>query len=132
MYKNLKVFEMSSAMAQHAAARHSVVAQNIANADTPGYRAQDITPFSQTLQSQGMNSSDFALLRTRDGHFTSQSKPAQHSPNTQRVPSESLNGNSVSLEMEMVKSIESQRQHNRAVSIYKNAMTVLRTSLGRN
>ncbi|MDG1803103.1 MAG: flagellar biosynthesis protein FlgB, partial [Paracoccaceae bacterium] len=43
----------------------------------------------------------------------------------------SPNGNSVSLEQEMLRSVDAQRQHNRALAIYKHTMTVLRSSLGR-
>ncbi|WP_420861726.1 FlgB family protein [Algirhabdus cladophorae] len=132
MYKNLKVFEMSSAMAQHATARHAIVAQNIANSDTPGYRAKDVASFAQTLDAGTLDSSDFAMFQSRKGHLQSSATVNTSKTKTFETPSESLNGNSVSLELEMVKSIESQRQHDRAISIYKNALTVLRTSLGRN
>ena len=36
MFQNLDIFKMSHAMAVHAANRQSVVAQNLANADTLG------------------------------------------------------------------------------------------------
>ena len=41
------------------------------------------------------------------------------------------NGNGVSLEEEMLKSVEVKRQHDRALAIYKSSMNILRTSLGR-
>ena len=43
----------------------------------------------------------------------------------------SPNGNTVSLEAEMLKSIEAKREHDRALAIYKSALSVLRISLGR-
>ena len=45
MFENLQIFRMAHAMAAHAGARQTVVARNMANADTPGYTAQDIAPF---------------------------------------------------------------------------------------
>jgi flagellar basal-body rod protein FlgB len=43
----------------------------------------------------------------------------------------SPNGNSVSLETEMVKAVEVKRQHDQALAIYKSSMNVLRASIGR-
>jgi len=45
MLNDLKLLDTMSAMTRHAAQRHAVIAENIANADTPGYTAKDITPF---------------------------------------------------------------------------------------
>ncbi len=41
------------------------------------------------------------------------------------------NGNSVSLETEMLNAVSAKRQHDRALAIYKSSLTVLRASLGR-
>jgi flagellar basal-body rod protein FlgB len=117
MFDRLEIFAIASARAQHAAARQAVVAQNIANADTPGYRAQDISSFEDTwraLQS-GEPAADAALpVRAVDA-----GTPA------------SPNGNTVSLELEMLRGIEAQRAHSRALQVYGSAMSILRTSIGR-
>ena len=41
------------------------------------------------------------------------------------------NGNTVSLETEMVRATEVRHQHEMALSVYQSALGVLRTSLGR-
>ena len=41
MFEGLEIFQLAGGVARHAASRQAVVAQNIANADTPGYRARD-------------------------------------------------------------------------------------------
>ncbi len=43
----------------------SVVAQNIANSDTPGYKAMDVEPFEAILNETGM-----AMKRTQANHLT--------------------------------------------------------------
>ena len=130
MFQNLKIFQMSQAMAQHAASRHAVVAQNVANADTPNYKAKDLKSFATSYE---LADQTIGLKATRQGHVQNSghnfSKTAQLQSFTSQ--SESLDGNSVSLETEMVKSIEAQRQHDRAISIYKSSLTLLRSSLGR-
>ena len=50
MFEKLEIFRMAHAMSVHAGARQSVVAQNIANADTPGYAARDVRPFKEILE----------------------------------------------------------------------------------
>lgn len=43
MELNLNILQMASQLAAHSSARQAVIAENIAQADTPGYRARDIT-----------------------------------------------------------------------------------------
>ena len=43
----------------------------------------------------------------------------------------SPNGNSVSVEEEMLAAVEVQREHSQALAIYRHAMGIIRTSLGR-
>lgn len=42
MDTKLSLLRLASDLAAHAATRQSVIAENIAHADTPGYRARDI------------------------------------------------------------------------------------------
>ena len=126
MFKNLEIFQMAGAMARHAETRQTMVAQNIANADTPGYKARDIASFAETYRAQ-----DASTMRTtRAGHLTGSSQP-----NDTRLiagaGSESPNGNNVSLETEMMKSVENNGQHKRAMAIYKSSLNIMRLSLGR-
>ena len=48
---------------------------------------------------------------------------------TQEEPSP--NGNTVSLETEMLNGVEVAREHSQALAIYKHALGIIRTSLGR-
>jgi len=123
MFAELNIFRTAHAMATHAGKRQSIVAQNIANADTPGYKPRDITPFSQ-LYSQA---SSFGRLHT--GSLGA--RVARIEAREITSGAESPNGNAVSLELEMVKSVDAQRQHDQALAIYKSAMSILRTTLGR-
>src|SRR6056297_3234624 len=109
-------------MARHAATRHTTVSRNIAHADTPGYRATDLRPFSELYQS------NTGQLRTsRAGHIGS----AQTSRPVERPGEESPNGNTVSLEVEMLQAADIKSAHKRALTIYSTGMDILRSSLGR-
>ncbi|ALG91714.1 MULTISPECIES: FlgB family protein [Actibacterium] len=129
MFDKLEILQMAHGMATHAAARQSVLARNIANADTPGYRAQDVAPFSQTYQ---QTSGDFAPRTTRARHLSALAGPGPGAAaHVVGGAEESPNGNSVSLETEMMKAVETRAQHDMALTIYQSALGIMRASLGR-
>ena len=128
MFEELSLIRMASSMARHAGARHRVIAENIANADTPGYRARDVRRFSESVNEA------FTARATREGHVgEAVFHRAAYQPQVilddtvQAAP----NDNSVSLEAEMVKSVEAQGQHALAVTVYRKAHDLLRLGLGR-
>ena len=43
---DLSILNLASALAAHASARQEVLAENVAHADTPGYRARDVADFA--------------------------------------------------------------------------------------
>ncbi|QQA42984.1 FlgB family protein [Pelagovum pacificum] len=120
MYENLTVMRTSAAMAEHAAQRQTLTAQNIANADTPGYIARQLPPFRDFAEG------GLAPRASRSGH---QAMKAPEATPTRAEPAP--NGNAVSIEVEMVNAVEIQREHVQALAIYKHAMDVLRLSIGR-
>jgi flagellar basal-body rod protein FlgB len=126
MYESLDIFRTAAAMARHAGAQQAVVAQNIANADTPGYRAQTIGAFADSYRSDA----GLAMRTTRAGHQQGALIPGSARP-MQTNDEPSPNGNSVSLETEMLNGVEVAREHSRALAIYKHALGIIRTSLGR-
>lgn len=127
MFEPLTIFKTAQAMAKHAGARQSIVAQNMANADTPGYSARDMQPFAEIASGSGLST---GLRATRALHLGGATNPNQASI-FERPDETDPNGNSVSLEIEMMHAVDTKRQHDRALSIYKSSLQVLRTSLGR-
>ena len=125
MFQNLDVFRTAMAMARHAGHKQALTAQNIANADTPGYRAKDLPDFTETLRG-----APGGQRATRAGHLNGQAgRPTLVSERRDAVDP---NGNTVSLELEMLESVEAKRRHDRALAIYRNGLSVLRASLGRS
>ncbi|WOI56195.1 FlgB family protein [Palleronia sp. LCG004] len=113
--------------ASHAANRQTLIARNIANADTPGYRASDLASFAESLDALGIE-----LRTTRAGHLPASGGAASDRfAVIERTTEGSPNGNNVSLENEMMQSTEAEQQHQTALSIYSSARDILRTSLGR-
>ena len=123
MFEKLELTRMAQGLASHAGARLGVVAANIAHADSPGYKARDLAPFADTYAESG------GLRATRAGHLGASEAGV---PEARIVRSQgSPNGNTVSLETEMVKGVEVRQEHEMALAIYRNTSEILRASLGR-
>ncbi|MEO1978640.1 MAG: FlgB family protein [Paracoccaceae bacterium] len=125
MFENLDVFRTAMQLARHAGLQQAISAQNIANADTPGYRALEIPRFADTL-----NQAMTTQRATRPEHLNGQREATLPEPGERRG-SIDPNGNTVSLESEMVTASGAARAQNRALSIYRSKLNILRASLGR-
>ena len=128
MYDRLEIFQMASGLARHASARQANIAANVANADTPGYRARDLAPFSETYRASDNGT---ALRGTRAGHFDSRDRGRAEFQVIDRPGASAPNGNTVSLENEMMKAVEVRFQHETALSVYQTSLNILRISIGR-
>ena len=120
----LGIKAMAHGMAAHAAARQAQIARNVANADTPGYRATDIPDFAATID-PGVR-----LRTTRPGHVGADAAPGALRT-VQRDAEASPNGNTVSLEVEMMHAAGARQAHDMALSIYSSASDILNSALGR-
>jgi len=126
MFEKLDLTRMAQALAAHSGARMGGIAQNVAHADTPGYKAQDLPPFDKVFAEGGEG-----MRSTRPGHIAGPGGEAPMQP--QRAPGrEAPNGNTVSLEGEMVKSVEVRQSHEMALAVYRATSDVIRASLGRS
>jgi flagellar basal-body rod protein FlgB len=115
-------------------ARQNVLAQNVANVDTPGYTARDLKPvnFQDILHGATTNSAfDPGLTQTDPRHISL--KPAHESgytdynaPDVEANPS----GNSVSLESEMIRVSDTQAEYQAASNLYAKAIDMMKAAIG--
>lgn len=125
----LDILDLAHARSSHASTRQSVLARNIANADTPGYKAMDLPDFSEAMQSN--DSDGMALRTTRKGHMADTGDGFGFRPErTSVLGAESPNGNTVSLEDQMMRSVEAQQSHAMALGVYRKVLDVMRLSIG--
>lgn len=128
MILDLDILNLAGSRAAHALQRQSLIAQNVANADTPRYRALDLPDFDATFATSG----DTALRQTRPGHLPAESLPAHLRPRElSAMGAESPNGNSVSLEDQMVRGVAARQDHDMAMGVYSKALDILRLGLQR-
>ena len=127
MHQNLSIFSLATAMARHAGSRQAVVAQNMANADTPGYAAKTVASFAESFE--GRVAPD--LRQSRAVHIGAAQSGLAKRDVSSAQSEQSPNGNSVHIEEQILESINASREHNRALTIYRHGLNVLRTGLGR-
>ena len=123
MIEQLDIARMAQALAAHSGERLSLIAENVANADTPGYRARDLPDFATTYEEGALS-----LRQTRVGHR------AAGTPLATIVATEgtgSPDGNTVSLEEEMVRAAGVRQDHAMALAVYRSATEIVRSALGR-
>ena len=114
--------------------RQSVLSQNVANADTPGYAAQDLKPvdFASLLKKEGGPAEFSPSLNITDPKHieiatsTSPDFTETDSADTEANPT----GNTVSLEQEMIKVSDTQAQYQAASNLYAKALMMMRTAIG--
>jgi flagellar basal-body rod protein FlgB len=126
---NLNVLQLASRLMSHSAVRQQVIAENIAHADTPGYRARDVTSFQETLDN---TVPPFSAKLTRPGHIPFGAADASYSiEEVTAFGAESPNGNTVSLEDQMMRATDVRQHHDMALGVYQKSIDILRASLGR-
>ncbi len=110
--------------------RHEVVAQNIANADTPDYQARDIQAFKfrDLVRKQG---SSLRMATTENNHLKGVSKRAtDFSVTKDRNPFETNpTGNSVVLEEQMAKMSENGVSARLTTELYKKHLNMFRLAV---
>lgn len=125
MFDRIETMRMAQALTSHAAARQKLVAKNIANADTPGYRAMDSADFASVWRSAGSTE-----LRTTDTRHLSGSQ--LHTPRLVDAGGEaSPNGNTVSIEDELVRQASTRRSFDLGVIVFQSGLSLMRAGLGR-
>jgi flagellar basal-body rod protein FlgB len=112
-------------------ARQKLIAENVANADTPGFTPKDAQPFDKVLAAQrGPAAGAGTLVRTNPMHL----EPPHLKSASAALPVNSpdsetrMDGNSVVLEEEMMKMSEARSDYDAAVTVYQQAMNMLRTA----
>ncbi len=108
--------------------RQKVVSQNVANADTPGFKPKDLAPQDFAALMNGQSAPVIPTIRLMDGTpLTLPDSTAHGSKQIASPDSETtMDGNSVVLEEEMLKMSESRQNFEAAVGFYEKAQDMVR------
>ena len=108
--------------------RQKLVAQNVANASTPGFKPKDLTPQDfQALVDGASPQGSLGLTMTNAMHIQPQGATTSGAGEITSPDSETtMDGNSVVLEEQMLKMSESRLQFQAAVGFYEKSLNLLR------
>ena len=109
--------------------RQKVVAQNVANASTPGFKPRDLMSqdFGKLMAGQDDGANGVGMTTTNAMHMAAPEGSATRAKEIVSLDSETtMDGNSVVLEEQMIKMSESRMQFQAAVSFYEKSMAMVR------
>ena len=117
------LFDLLERKLSWVANRQQVVAQNISNADTPGYRSKDVAPFAAML-----DQFDIQPANTSPLHLAgfSPSTSTHRQPTGERAP----DGNAVGLEDQLTKAADNENMQAVTGNLWKTYMGMFMTALG--
>lgn len=121
---DIPLFAMADRRLAWVDARQSLLAQDIANADTPHWQSHDLKPFAAALSQASVE-----LARTDPAHlapptstaFGAAAQPQEQAPD----------GNAVAIDKELVKVADTDAAHELVTSLTKKYLGLVRTAIGR-
>jgi flagellar basal-body rod protein FlgB len=128
---NIPLFQRMTEKMGWLGAREKVLAQNIANADTPAYQPKDVVPldFEDHLKKLAAVEPE----RTNPKHMVGTIPPADpvDSKKQKKTYETAPAGNAVVIEEQMMKLSQTQADYNQIVNLYKKHVDMLKTAIGR-
>ena len=137
------LFDAFSAKMQWLTQRGSVIAQNVANANTPNYQPKDVESFANVMQRLDSSASAGSSAKAGATPFSMQVTQANHLGGTQGStaaykvqkagdPYEiKPGGNGVILEQQMTQLADTNSQYQMITGLYRKTLGMVKTALGR-
>ena len=132
---DISILSMLRTRLQWAQARQRVLAENVANADTPNYRGRDLAPlkFDAPTEVAAAPVATVSLTRTASGHIAGigQSNSPFRAENKASYEVHPT-GNTVNLEQEMMKVAANQMDFQATTALYTRSLSLIKTALGKS
>lgn len=122
------LFDLAEKRLTWTAQRQTVLASNIANVNTPGFQARDVTSFAQVLSGTGT----LAPAQTQPGHLSGTVAAGLASLTRQPAKARSLDGNAVALDEQLTKVADTETTQSLVTTIWKKYVGMFSTALGRS
>jgi flagellar basal-body rod protein FlgB len=113
--------------------RQKVLAENVANANTPNYRTRDLKQLDFNAELNATAPPRIQLGATAPAHITTSVSESSAYPQAPRGGFETKpSGNAVVLEEEMMKVAQTQMDHQTVTSLYARGLALLKTAIGKS
>jgi flagellar basal-body rod protein FlgB len=132
----IPLFAMLKSRLTYVGERQKVLAENIANASTPGFAPHDLKPFAfqaamagqgGATSGAGGGSAAAGLMQTQAGHMAMTRKVGKPAGSKSQMDSEiTLDGNGVVLEEQMIKMTDARMDYDAAIGFYQKSLSLLR------
>jgi flagellar basal-body rod protein FlgB len=126
---NIPLFSMLRAKMQWHQERQRLLAENVANADTPSFKPRDLSPLK--FEPGSPAGPQVALARTSVLHIASFAGTTQFQVDRRGEYETRPTGNAVSLEDEMLKVASNQMDYQAATALYTRGLALIKTALGK-
>jgi flagellar basal-body rod protein FlgB len=110
--------------------RQKVLAQNIANVDTPGYKARDIRPF-EFRPPGAAGAGRLGMAQSSPAHSVGTDQSLAQGGLTVKQKETTQSGNSVTLDHELMKSADTAMDYQLVTSLYRKQIGMIRSVLTR-
>ena len=124
----VNLFELAEKRLAWTAQRQSVLAANIANADTPGFQARDV----QSFQAVMAGANGIEPLLTNPMHLPGTAGSGLASTISDPPRGRAIDGNSVSLDEQLTKVADTETTQGLVATIWKKYRTLFAIALGRS
>ncbi len=132
---DIPLFAMLKSRLGYLSDRQRVIAENVANANTPGYKARDLKAFSFQAHVQAASGAVVAtpagvMAVTQPGHMQPKGVGSSGAKAVKAADSEvTLDGNGVVLEDEMVKLTQARMDYDAAIGFYQQSLSMLKMAV---
>ncbi len=112
--------------------REQVIAQNVANSDSPGYTPRDLQPFTVPSGSHRGEGTPLAPVRTHPAALSGTLARPTSAPWRAKVSPDSetqLSGNQVVLEEQMMKMADARLNYATALGLYQKSLSLMRLAI---
>lgn len=124
---NTPFFGLLRARLDHLSERQQLIAENIANASTPGYRPRDIDSAGfERLLASAAGGRGLTMNRTSSMHMTPGGGSAQVRVVTRDDSETTIDGNAVVLEEQMARAAETRMQFETGIALYQKGLELVR------
>ena len=114
-------------------ARQGLLAENVANADNPGFKGRDLKQYSFEDRFNVVKSPEVTTTATQRTHFATSLGGGSSFADRKMVNFEvSPRGNGITIEDEMMKVTTNMMDFQAATSLYQKSVKIMRTALGKN
>jgi flagellar basal-body rod protein FlgB len=125
---NSPFFGLLRARLDQLSERQRLIAENIANASTPGYRPRDLdtSGFERMLAAAGGHGRTLNMTRTNPGHMTAGGGTASANIVTREDSETTIDGNAVVLEDEMARAAQTRMAYETGIALYQKGLDLMR------